>query len=205
MSKTRKDVLMEVKEKILKMLHTVEREGMDKLIDWLEKSDFFNAPASTKYHSNFEGGLAEHSLKVTELFEEKCKKFNNDISKDSVYICGLLHDVCKVNFYTKGLKNVKEGKKINYRGQEVGNWIEKEVWEIKDTFPAGHGSKSVIILQNFIKLTQFEILAILYHMGLPEDYISKMAYSQALELYPELILLHTSDEESTYMLEETKK
>jgi len=197
---------MEVKEKILNILHSIDREGMDKLIDWLEnKSDFFIAPASTKYHNNFECGNAEHSLSVDELFCEKCDRYNVDIPADSRHICGLLHDICKANIYTKGIKNVKEGKKLNYKGQEVDNWVEKEVWEVDDKFPAGHGSKSVIILQNFIKLSEFEILAILNHMGLPEDYASKMAYNNAVEKYPAIVLLHSADLESSHVLEKTIK
>jgi HD superfamily phosphohydrolase YqeK len=197
--------LSEIKEKILKRLHSIKREGTDKLIDWIEKSDFFDAPASTKYHGNFDTGLAEHSLKVTELFEEKCKRYNLDISIDTINVCGLCHDLCKVNFYKKIFKNVKEGTKIDFKGKEVANWIEKEVWDIDNKFPAGHGTKSVIILQNFIKLSEFEILAILNHMGLPEDYTSKMDYNSALEKYPAICLLHSADLESSYMLEKTLK
>lgn len=190
------------KEETLKLLRAIYRDGMEDLIAYLENdTDFFTAPASTKYHSNFIGGLVEHSYKVTKLFWEKCKAFKVDVPWESVALCGLMHDLCKCNFYIRGIKNVKEGKKPDGRD----NWVEKEVWDIDDKLPLGHGSKSVILLQRFIKLTDFETMAILYHMGLPEEYSAKMSYGKALEQFPAIILLHTADEESSYLLEKTLK
>jgi len=198
--------MSEYKEKILNALNSVQREGIDKLIDYLEsKTDYFTAPASTKYHCNYEGGLAEHSWKVKELFEEKNRYFNLGLSQDTIIICSLLHDLCKCNFYKKGLKNVKDGKKINGYGKEVDNWIEKEVWEIEDQLPLGHGSKSVILLQKFLRLSELEVMAILFHMGIPEEYEMKQAYNKSSEKYPAIITLHTADIESSYLLEKIIK
>jgi hypothetical protein len=187
---------MAVKEKILNILHSIDREGMDKLIDWLENdSDFYTCPSSAKYHSNFEGGNAEHSLNVCELFKEKCERYNINIPINSIYICGIFHDLCKVNFYFKEIGSVKKN----------GKWTEEEIWKINDKFPILHGYKSVIMLQNFIRLSEFEILAISHHMGLPEDYVSRMAYNNAVEKYPAIVLLHSADLESSHILEKTIK
>lgn len=200
------------KQKIIDLLLSTKREGINKLINWLEnKSDFFIAPSSKDKHSNFEGGNAFHSYSVYELLKDKCEYFKNKKSnlfipnEDSVKIIALLHDISKANFYIKTFKNVKDGKKINYNGKEVDNWIEKEVYDIDDKFPLNHGCKSVIMLQNFIKLEKFEILCIAHHMGLPSDYIEKITFHNALELYPFIILLHTADFESSCILEETRK
>jgi hypothetical protein len=190
------------KEKIISTLQTVKRDGIERLITYLEnESDYFTAPASTKYHNNFVGGLAEHSYKVMEILNQKNQQFNLNIPLDSIIICGLLHDLCKCNFYVKGKKNVKEGKKPDGRD----NWVEKEVWEIDDQLPLGHGSKSIIILQRFIPMSEFEVLAINFHMGIPEDYEMKNAYNKATEKYPAIITLHTADLESSYLLEKIIK
>lgn len=146
------------KELILTLLNSVERDGMKELIEWLEQSDFFTAPASTKYHGNYEGGLAEHSINV---FNNLCgilKQHNlpEPYRYDTVIVSSLLHDLCKVNFYKKGTRNVKEN----------GQWVTKETWEIDEKFPCGdHSDKSIIIIQQFIKLKPEEILAIRSHMG----------------------------------------
>lgn len=119
----------------------VKRAGIDKLLDWLEnKSDFFTSPASTKYHGNYEGGLCEHSRNV---FRE-LRRFNDiyDLHYpiETLAIVGLLHDVCKANFYKRGTRNVKD---------ENGTWVTVDVWEIDDRLPLGHGEKSCIILQKY--------------------------------------------------------
>jgi hypothetical protein len=191
-----------LEEKIINNLKTVKRDGVDNLIAYLkEKTDYFNAPASTNYHSNYVGGLAEHSDKVVELFKEKNKRYSLGLSEDTIYICGYCHDLCKCNFYKKSFKNVKEGKKKNGYGKEVDNWIEKEVWEIDDQLPLGHGEKSIIILQRFVSLSEFEVMAIRWHMGLPEDYISRKCYDRAIEKYPAITALYTADLESSIFLE----
>jgi hypothetical protein len=196
----------EIKEKIICELKKTNRAGIEDLIDYLDdETDFFNAPASTKYHGNYLGGLAEHSWNVKELFMQKNETYFLGLPEDTIIICGLCHDLCKCNFYKRGKKNVKEGNKLNAYGKEVANWVEKEVWEIDDKFPLSHGHKSVIILQRFIKLTEFEICAMAWHMGFPEEYEMKQAYSKATEKYPAIVALHTADYESSYFLEKTIK
>lgn len=190
----------EIRERIINLLGTTTREGMTALVDWLNSTDFFKAPASTKYHNNHEGGLAKHSLAVYDILKAK-----NDIYKklddETIIITALLHDVCKVNFYTKGKRNVKEGTKINNWGREVANWVEKEVYVVKDEMPLGHGEKSVIAIQELMPLTKVEQAMIRWHMLFTEPKEFYRTINNALDKYPEIILLHTADLEATYLVD----
>lgn len=203
----------ELRDKIVASLSEIKREGIDNLINYIssDRTDYFTAPASMHGHSNIENGLVIHSNYVYEILKDKCdywriKKPDLFIpDDDSLKIIAYFHDFAKCNFYTKVLKDVKDGKKINGYGKEVNNWIEKEVYEINDQFPLNHGCKSVIMLQNFIKLKNYEILAIAHHMGVPETYEDKKAFNKALELQKFLILVHTADFEASVILEKNEK
>lgn len=194
---------MTLKERFNSYLLSVERNGTEKLIDYLEnETDFYTAPASTKYHGSFEGGLLRHSLIVFELLYDKNLKHNLGIPPDSVLLCGLLHDICKCNFYVKGFRNVIEGKKLNWKGEEVDNWVRKEVWQVEDKFPIGHSEKSIIQIMKFINLTDLEIMMIRWHMGFTEPKEKYQDLHNALNSYPQIIALHTADVEATFLLEE---
>lgn len=193
-----------VKQQIIEILLEVKRKGMDKLIAYLEESDFFTAPASTKYHNCNEGGLAEHSLNVYTCLTEKNTTYNLGLDKEIIAITALLHDVCKINFYKKGFKNVKAGKKLDWKGREVDNWIEEEVWEVDDQLPFGHGEKSVITIMRFIELGDLEVAMIRWHMGAFASKDDK-ALQNAMNKWPEVVALHTADLEATYIIEERKQ
>jgi len=187
----------EIKNLILDIL-TVKLSLSADLLKYLETdSDFFTAPCSTEYHLNYEGGLAEHSLHVYNLLVDKIKYYEiKDIPESTIAICGLLHDICKTNFYTKGKKWVK----IN------GGWQEQERWVVNDQFPVGHGEKSVFILQRFLKLTEEEIATIRWHMmffdaGIHFNYPSGYPFRSAIKKYPLVTLLATADMEATNILE----
>jgi hypothetical protein len=197
--------LSDTKEQIINLLKSTNRPGIEKVIEYLNTSDFFTSPASTKYHSSFEGGLAKHSLWVYLLLVEKSKQHNDAIPTDSIIITALLHDFCKINFYKKEMKNVKKGTKIDYKGNTVANWVEEEVWVVDEAFPYGHGSKSVYLINKMIELTDQEALMINFHMAFTEPKDTWIHLNNALEKYPEIILLHTADLESTYLLESRNK
>ena len=191
--------LNELHEEFIKICRdNIKREGIDELLEWLEKSDFFSAPASTKFHGNYQGGLVEHSLNVY-----KCLKMLievnkiEDISEETVAIVSLFHDICKANFYKVGTRNVKD--------ENTGQWYKKEVYEIDDTvFPIGHGEKSCIILQWFLKkLTIDELLAIRHHMGGFDSAVKGGDYSlsRAYDKSKLAVLLHLADMNATYLLE----
>lgn len=173
----------------------VTRTGSGTVLDYLCKSDFFTAPASTRFHGAHEGGLLEHSLNVydclTQLLE--VNGLADAYSPDTVAVVALLHDICKVNFYKKGTKN----QKIN------GKWETVDCYEIDEKFPCGHGEKSVIILQTMIRLSSEEILAIRAHMGGFDTSVKGGDYfiGKIFERSRLALLLHLADMEATYLKE----
>ena len=143
-------------EFIKNVKENVKRKGVDLLLKYLEEdSDFYGAPASTMYHDCEEGGLVIHSLAVYDSAQEINDSFSLGIDKESLAICSLFHDICKVNMYNQSFRN----KKID------GKWTEVPFWEVKDQLPMGHGEKSVFIINKFMKLTDEEALAIRWHLG----------------------------------------
>ena len=181
-------------DKFKALLLDTERRGMDSLIAWLETTDFFSSPASTQYHGAHEGGLPEHSLAVHEAAEQisgKTDIFPAEIRGSSIAICSLLHDVCKIGRYRRGVRNVK----VN------GAWIQKEVWEYvqEDPYPYGHGEKSVELIRRHIDLSDDEALAIRWHMG-PWEECDRRTCSKALER-PLALLLHMADMAASKILE----
>lgn len=178
---------------------TIKREGADKLLDWLEKSDFFAAPCSTKFHCAYEGGLVEHSVNVYNRLLSLVKKeygeeWQKKYSHETVTICGLLHDVCKVHYYDTDFRNAK----IDGVWQQVPYYTRREI------LPYGHGEKSVFILQNFIRLSTEEALAINWHMGGFDDRAKSGSFSisDAYAKYKLCPLMHTADLLATYIDEE---
>ena len=164
-------VIEENKEEIIRLLRLTGRDGIEKLISYLGKCDYFDAPASTKYHLSCVGGLAQHSLNVyrnmMRLYYgddwETLKEYttrDEEVDHENIIIVALLHDLCKVDFYKMSSRNVKEN----------GTWKEVQVYEIDEGMPImGHGSKSVIVAQQFIRLYFPEIQAISFHMGNQDD------------------------------------
>lgn len=176
------------KEEILSLLKLIEREGKEELIKWLKNSDFFEAPASTKFHLSCKGGLAQHSLNVYKLLLEKNHKYKLGWSKDTVVICGLLHDICKVNFYKKTHNSYKK-------------------YKVKDAFPLGHGEKSVFLVNKFIPLTNAEALAIRWHMNAFDDAVNgfnNYSFNNAKRESPLIELIFICDYEAT-IIEGIKK
>lgn len=173
-----------MKEEFIKLLEETEREGMDKLIEFLKNSDFFTAPASTRFHGNIEGGLMEHSMKVYEILKQKVGE-----DTDSVRIIALLHDICKTNFYKIDYRNAKN---------ELGVWEKVPYYTIDDTIPYGHGEKSVMMISEFIKLTPEEKYAIRWHMGFTEPKELYSTIGAAYKKYPIALLVHEADLEASY-------
>ena len=180
--------LANLKDMYEQLLLSTGRYGMPGLIQYLSGTDFYTAPGSARGHDNYKGGLVEHSLKTYGALLSLKKEFLPDLPQDSLIICSLLHDLCKANFYKEELRNTKT---------EDGIWIKVPYYVIDDAFPIGHGEKSVIILQQFIRLTMEEIAAIRWHMGGFDDaarqYASGNALNAAAERFPLVILLHMAD------------
>lgn len=191
-----------MKQSYIDLLQSTEREGIKDLVKYLEKSDFFTAPASSQYHGSYPGGLLEHSLNVYNclIFEYENLKDNCDfeipeIPEESLIITALLHDICKVNTYIESTRNVKN--------EQTGQWEKVPFYKRDPLFPMGHGGKSVFIAQQFIKLTAQEAQAIFWHMGAYDNsiYMSFNEMGKAYDMNLLAYLLNKADMTATYVVE----
>jgi hypothetical protein len=203
----KKDEWGDERERFLGLLNSTDREGIPALLQYLiEKTDFFIAPSSTKYHDARDGGLLHHSLKVYDNLVALSKMFAVDVSPESLTIIALLHDVCKVNFYKmtkKALprKDEKGELVLDDFGRKI--WDETLVYDIVDQFPLGHGEKSVILIQHYIKLTDEEIMGIRWHMMAYDDvknsYAGNLAITNASDKYRIIPLVHMADLAASFL------
>ena len=169
----------------------IHREGAEELLEWMEReTDFFTAPASTKHHLAYPGGLVEHSVNV---FRELRKVvIDNEPTMEAVAICALLHDLCKVGTYEPWFRNVKN--------DTTGVWEKKQCYRTNDSLPYGHGEKSVYIISGFMRLSREEAMAIRWHMGAYTDGVNVKQLNDAMAKYPLAMLLHHADDwASKYM------
>lgn len=184
----------ENKERFLRICRDfIKREGIEDLISYLEKSDFFTAPASTRFHGAYEGGLCEHSLNVFDammgLTQHSAIGDDFEVNGESAAIVSLFHDLCKVNMYKQDTRNVKKD----------GVWVTVPTYTINEKFVyGGHGSKSVFIVSQFIKLKPEEAVAINCHMG---SWDGNKDVGGAYEHYPIAWFLHVADEAATFLIE----
>lgn len=205
-------------ERFESLMATITRDGKDALMDYLRnKTDFYTAPASTQYHLSCEGGLLQHSLNVYDCLVAKkdspvWKKILEKTPEESLIIMALLHDLCKVNFYVKGIKNQKtyDPDKVaaadprERKHDVMGNYVWETVlkYEVNDTMPLGHGEKSVALIYNFMKLTTHELFAIRWHMGFTEDKSQFRTLGDAMEKFPIVLALYEADLEASKLLED---
>ena len=180
-----------MKEKFLELLKKVNREGINELIEFIQKTDFFKAPASTRFHGDHEGGLVEHSIKVYEILKHKVETNIEPIkvSEESLIIIALLHDLCKANFYKVDYRNAKNA---------LGVWEKVPYYTVDDTIPYGHGEKSVMMITEYMKLTPEEKYCIRWHMGFTEPKEQYRTLGLAYKKYPLALLTHEADLEATY-------
>lgn len=187
-----KETQNQLAEQFADLLRSTGRSGIEELIRYLqEETDFFTAPASTKYHGAYEGGLLQHSMNVYEVL-----RYDPDGSfsfSDSIIIVALLHDICKANCYHTEKRNVKEN----------GVWVEKQVYVFDDEFPLGHGEKSLYLASKFIELSDEEAAAIRWHMGAFDNAFrgGDRGLNAAYEKYPLAVMLHMADMRATYLVE----
>lgn len=196
----REQMMQKYKEEFQSLLRSTNRQGMEELLQWLEDTDFYTAPASTKTHGSYECGLLIHSLSVYRIMSNFTKNIP-DADKNAVIISALLHDLCKVNFYTKVIRNVK------IPGER--RWEEVETYGIDDQLPLGHGEKSMYMAMKYIQLTEEEAAAIRWHMGGYDDaaraYVSGMAQAAAFRKYPLAAALAIADMYDAYIIENKDK
>lgn len=190
----------EIKEEFLSIYKEhIKREGADRLLAYMlsEHSDFFEAPASTRFHSSYAGGLAQHSINVYHCLKDYLSRqrakdvYHMNYSEETIALCALLHDICKMNFYKVDYRNAKN---------EQGVWEKVPYYTIDDQLPYGHGEKSVYIVSGYMRLTREEAFAIRYHMGFSgvED---KNSIGKTFEMFPLAFALSVADMEASYYLE----
>lgn len=195
---------MNSKERFIELFKSkITREGADTLLSYIcsPASDFFEAPASQRYHSSYAGGLCDHSLNVYDCLCDYLERnrvkdvYGLSYTEESIAIVSLLHDLCKVKVYKPGFRNVKD---------EFGVWQKVPTFEFDDSLPYGHGEKSVYIISGYMKLTREEAFAIRYHMGFSGTEDSRNV-GRAFEMFPLALALSFADMEATYFVESDSK
>ena len=187
-----KEAQKKLADDFVELLRTTNRDGIEELIRYLqEETDFFTAPASTKYHGAFAGGLLMHSINV--CAELRLDPNSKVYPTETLIIVALLHDICKANCYRTEKRNVKEN----------GGWVEKQIYVFDDEFPLGHGEKSLYLASKFIKLSDEEAAAIRWHMGAFDNAFrgGDRGLNAAYEKYPLAVMLHLADMRAAYLVE----
>ncbi len=172
----------------------IHRYGIDQLLDFIAKSDFFSAPASTKFHGSYPGGLVEHSVNVYRAMTKLNADYNLGYSEETIAITALFHDICKINFYKIENRNVKN---------DQGQWVTVQAYGVDEKIPLGHGEKSCIMLQWYIQLNIDELLAIRWHMGEFDTAVKggDSACARAQDYCKLVPLLHIADMIATKIME----
>jgi len=168
------------------ILHRVKRKGMRDLVRWLEVTDYFSAPASTRFHGSYRKGLVKHCENVYMLFREKNNRFCLGLSEETVIITAFLHDLCKVNLYKDNI--LKNGDKATIP------------YKTKEDLPIGHCTKSIFLISKFIELTKQEALIIRWHMSW-SDYEFKKHIDAVKKIAPEVIAFICADMEAAEYLD----
>lgn len=182
----------------------VKRDGVDKLMGYIRNSDMYAAPASTRFHLSVTGGLLQHSLNVLDAMKAGMRK-NDDgtfsymvagknvatITEESLVIMALLHDLCKTNFYKTVMK---------WRKDTSNKWEQYETFEVEDKVPYGHGEKSVMMIEEFMRLKPEERYAIRWHMGYTESDL--LSLNNAIDKYPIIWALHSADTKASHFMED---
>ena len=201
------DKMKEYKEEFISLLKSTGREGVDYVIEEIDKLGFFSAPASAGHHLNSEGGLVVHSLNtckaalaIWEAMKPLEPSLESEIKRESIIIASLLHDVCKADIYKRSVKK---------RKNKLGQWEDCEGYKVsyKD-FPMGHGEKSlVVVLLSGLELYDDEMLAIRWHMGAwgvnQNSFEDVRNFDTAQKLYPLVAIVHAADCMAANVMERT--
>lgn len=187
---------MEPKQEFLSIVdREIHRDGVWELTEWLATTDFFTAPASTRFHGAFEGGLVLHSLNVYSQLKKLCKWYNCEATPESIAIVSLFHDLCKIGCYKTEMR---------WRKDKNNQWEQYPTYSFNEDFAyGGHGAKSVFLVQSFMRLTPNEASAINCHMGQWDA----TTYSNPTAVYERNLLawlLHVADEAADFLMEGNK-
>lgn len=167
---------MNKEERIAKYIDLFGNSQLAIAVEDLDDIGFFTAPASIKYHGSYEGGLFDHRLEVTKALVDLTDKLGLTWSRpESPYIVGMYHDLCKCDSYRYNI----DSNSYVYNNDQILD---------------GHGTKSVIVAQKFIRLTDEEIACIRWHMGaFDDDPKLRSGYARACERYENVLFTHTAD------------
>lgn len=188
---------LENREKFMELMRKTERAGVEDMLKWLDTTDFYSAPASTRYHGSYPGGLVQHTLNVAYELKQLVDFYDVKIPKDSILICALGHDFCKINTYKETIVNVPPQR------TKSGKWEQQQGYKKDEYLKLGHGAKSLSTLQDFITLKDYEKEAIYWHMGAFDlgQYNNINDLSKTFEENPLAFLLHIADMCVTYIIE----
>ena len=208
----------ENKKRFIELVQSIKRDcDKEGLIQFLKESDFFTAPASTKYHGAYEGGLCAHCLNVYDrleamafngtcyniLIEPTDGPLKYEDFEDTLKIVALFHDISKTNFYEKFFANKKVYSDSGSKSDNGGrfDWVVEtsyKVRESKDRFIFGtHGQNSERIISSFIPLRTEESCAIINHHSVYDN--PNLDITVIFNRYPLLTLLHIADLYATYI------
>ena len=191
------------KQRYIDLIKSIELQNADKdkFLAWLNNSDFFQAPASSRYHCAYAGGLCQHSLNVYDALLKLVKDYGaivgEEYDEDELKIVALLHDIAKTNFYELYFKNVKN--------EDTGKWEQQPDYRMRpdeNRFIYGnHEQNSEYIARRFFPLTLRMSTAILHHhAGMSWD-SAKDDISAIYDRFPLATMLHLADMAATYMYE----
>lgn len=192
---------LENREKFMELMRKTERAGVEDMLKWLDTTDFYSAPASTRYHGSYPGGLVQHTLNVAYELKQLADFYEVKIPKDSILICALGHDFCKINTYKETIVNVPPQR------TKSGKWEQQQGYKKDEYLKLGHGAKSLSTLQDFITLKDYEKEAIYWHMGAFDlgQYNNINDLSKTFEENPLAFLLHIADMCVTYIIENERE
>lgn len=192
---------LENREKFMELMRKTERAGVEDMLKWLDTTDFYSAPASTRYHGSYPGGLVQHTLNVAYELKQLVDFYDVKIPKDSILICALGHDFCKINTYRETIVNVPPQR------TKSGKWEQQQGYKKDEYLKLGHGAKSLSTLQDFITLKDYEKEAIYWHMGAFDlgQYNNINDLSKTFEENPLAFLLHIADMCVTYIIENERE
>ena len=192
---------LENREKFMELMRKTERAGVEDMLKWLDTTDFYSAPASTRYHGSYPGGLVQHTLNVAYELKQLADFYDVKIPKDSILICALGHDFCKINTYKETIVNVPPQR------TKSGKWEQQQGYKKDEYLKLGHGAKSLSTLQDFITLKDYEKEAIYWHMGAFDlgQYNNINDLSKTFEENPLAFLLHIADMCVTYIIENERE
>lgn len=197
------------KEIVTALMSKVNRDGVLNLLNFIDKHGYYTAPASTRFHGNYEGGLAEHSINVCAMLYRENKANNGGLTDENIIVCSLMHDLCKLDFYTTEIKNVKtyitddnrnelKGYMVKY--EKVNGverpfcWVPTESYSVDEQLPLPHGPKSVYILKGYIDVKREEALMISWHMGPYANLASEpYGFNNAVEHQTSIALMYVAD------------